>query len=367
MRMFSCAIFAGTLATMTALTPARAQDVEVPDYYPDDYAALIEAAKGEGSISVYGVMNSFQAEALHEAFTEKFGIEVVYNDLGTVGTFNRVISEAAAGQMGGDVVQSSALEMQMQLVSEGGHAATYHSPESDQLPEWANYEDMLYAITLEPVAMIYNTNALSADEIPATRPELISFLNENQEMLQGKVAAYDPQKSGTGFMIHTNDIRETDNFWDFAEALGANDLSTYSSSGAIKESVVSGENILAVNIPGSYGLAWAEESPNLGVAFGEDYTAAFSRTAFITKEAPHPNAAKVYLDFVLSQDGQSAIAAAGLPSPRTDVETGLNITTLNERVGGNLRPIAINEGLLEYMEPTARVEFFRQWNEATGQ
>jgi Isocitrate/isopropylmalate dehydrogenase len=62
---------------------------------------------------------------------------------------------------------------------------------------------------------------------------------------------------------------------------------------------------------------------------------------------------------------QNALAANGLPSVRTDVEAGLNIDTLNERVGGELRPIKVDKSLLEYMDPMKRVEFLRQWGEAT--
>ena len=52
-----------------------------------------------------------------------------------------------------------------------------------------------------------------------------------------------------------------------------------------------------------------------------------------------------------------------MPSVRADV-SGLNVKTLNERVGGNLRPITLDEGLMEYMNPQKRVQFFRDWKAA---
>jgi iron(III) transport system substrate-binding protein len=67
---------------------------------------------------------------------------------------------------------------------------------------------------------------------------------------------------------------------------------------------------------------------------------------------------------MLSQEGQSALSKSGLPSVRTDVDAGLNIDTLNERVGGALRPIKVDESLLEFLDPAKRVEFLRQWGEA---
>ncbi|HEX2553234.1 MAG TPA: ABC transporter substrate-binding protein [Microvirga sp.] len=342
-----------------AASPALAQDV--PAGYPADYADVIAAARKEGAVSIYTSTDQAQAQPFLDAFTKRFpGIKIEYNDLGTNGAYNRVISEAAAGQVGADVVWSSAMDYQMSLAKEG-HAGAYKSPEAKNVPDWASFKDTLYATSVEPIGIIYNTKALPEGKVPKTRADLIKFLQDNKTELKGKIASFDPEKSGSGFLHHTNDVRQTKTFWDLAKAFGAIGGRTYSSSGAMKETVVSGENVLAFNIIGSYGLQWAKESPNLGVAFGTDYTPAFSRLALITAKAPHPNAAKLLLDFMLSQEGQNALAKGGMPSVRTDTDQGFNAKTLNERVGGNLQPIKLDEGLLEYLNPQKRVQFFREW------
>jgi len=335
-----------------AMSPAWAED-----------AALIDAAKQEGTVTIYTSTDAAQAQALLDAFTAKYGVKIAYNDVGTNGAYNQVISEAAAGQVTADLVWSSAMDLQMTLVKDG-YAEPYKSAETGSIPAWANYQDTLYATTIEPIGMIYNTGALKEDQLPRTRADLIEFLEDNKADLNGKIATFDPEKSGTGFLHHTNDLRQTENFWDFAKALGGVGVKTYSSSGAMKETVVSGENVLAVNIIGSYALDWVKETPNLGVAFGTDYTPAFSRLALITKGAPHPNAAKLFLDFTLSKEGQEALASGGLPSVRADVASGLNVDTLNERVGGGLKPIAVDEALLDFMDPARRVGFFNEWKAA---
>src|SRR3546814_385268 len=110
--------FAGVvLAATTFLTPALAQDV--PAGYPDGYAETIEAGKAEGSVVIYTSTDISQAQPLLDAFTNKYGIEIEYNDLGTNGAYNRAISEAAAGQVGGDIVWSSAMYLQMTLAMDG--------------------------------------------------------------------------------------------------------------------------------------------------------------------------------------------------------------------------------------------------------
>lgn len=353
------------LSSCVVLGGGMAFAQEVPEGYPAEYATVIEAAKSQGKVVVYTSTDMAQAQAMLDAFRDKYGIQVEYNDLGTNGAYNRAISEAAAGQVTADVIWSSAMDLQVVLASEG-YADTYVSPEAATLPDWAKYKDQIYATTVEPIGIIYNTGAIAEGDFPKTRADLIAYLNDNADTLKGKVATFDPEKSGTGFLHHTNDVVATDTFWDFAKAMGAAGVRTYSSSGSMRETVVSGENVMAINIIGSYALEWVEDSPNLGAAFGEDYTAAFSRLALLTKDAPHPDAGKLLIDFMLSHEGQSALAAGGLPSVRDDVTTGLDLGSLNERVGGNLKPIPVDDHLLEFMAPQKRVEFFREWNAAIG-
>ncbi|MGG7518753.1 ABC transporter substrate-binding protein [Allorhizobium undicola] len=353
-----------TTALMTALaTAALAQ--EIPAGYPADYADLIAKAKKEGTVSIYTSTDAAQSQKLQDGFTRKYGIKIAYNDLGTNGTYNQVISEAAARQTTADVVWSSAMDLQMTLVQEG-YASEYSSPEAARLPAWANYKNALFATTVEPIGVIYNTKALAKERLPKTYADMITFLKDNKATLQGKVATFDPEKSGSGFLHHSNDARNRKDFWDLAKAMGADGAKIYSSSGGMKETVVSGENVIAINIIGSYALDWVKESPNLGVHFAKDYTPAFSRLALITKDAPHSNAARLFIDYMLSNEGQSLLAAGGLPSVREDVTAGLNIKTLNERVGGGLKPIAVDEGVLEYMDQMKRVQFLNDWKAALG-
>ncbi|GLC62834.1 hypothetical protein PLESTB_001949100 [Pleodorina starrii] len=107
----------GALVAAEVAGTALAQDV--PAGYPADYAATVEAAKSQGKVVIYTSTDIAQAQALLDAFTAKYGIAVEYNDLGTNGAYNRAISEAAASQMGADIVWSSAMDLQMTLAADG--------------------------------------------------------------------------------------------------------------------------------------------------------------------------------------------------------------------------------------------------------
>ena len=148
-------------------------------------AALVEAAKKEGTVTVYTSTDAEQAQKFLDAFKAKYGLKVEWNDLGTNGAYNRTISEAAANQVTADIVWSSAMDQQMTLVTDG-YADTYKSAEAGNIPTWANYKDTLYASTVEPIGMIYNTKALPADRIPKTRADLVKFLNDNSARAEGQ-------------------------------------------------------------------------------------------------------------------------------------------------------------------------------------
>lgn len=342
------------LAAMSVLASAAA-------WAQDD--ALVAKAKAQATVSIYTSTDLAEAQALVDAFQKKYpGVKVDYNDLGTNGAYNKVVSEAAAGQVTADVVWSSAMDLQMK-VAQSGLFQKVDVPDKSALPDWADYKDTLYATTLEPTGVIYNTNELSADKAPKSWADLLAFLKS--PAAKGKVATFDPEKSGSGFLQHTYEAKGVSDFWDVAKAFGTAKGKQYSSSGSMKETVVSGENVLAWSVIGSYALNWVKQTKNLGIVFPQDNTIAFSRLIAVTKGAPHPDAGKLFVQFVLSKEGQSELAKKGFPSVRKDVDVGFNIDTINKRVGGHIKPIPVDETLLTNLEPTKRAAFLKQWKSAT--
>jgi iron(III) transport system substrate-binding protein len=351
-------------AAATAAVAARAGAQSVPQGYPGGYADVIAKAKQEGKLAIYTSTDQSQGASLVEAFKAAYpGIAVEWNDMGTTSVFNRIISEAAAKQVGGDVAWSSAVDLQLSI-AERQLAQVYVSPEAGKLPAWVKFKDMVYGTTLEPAAVLYNKRLLPAEMIPKTHADLTRILRENKAKLDGKVCTYDPEKSGTGYMFASHNMVHVPNFWEMATAFGAAKGKVYGGSGTMREKITSGEHVLGFDVIGSYANDWAKADANLGVAYLADYVPAFSRAMLICKGAPHPNAAMVFTDFVLSPAGQSAMNAAGLGSIRTDVPNTVNPETLDKTVGGKLSPIALDDKLLAELDPKKRAEFFRGWKKA---
>ena len=171
-------------------------------------------------------------------------------------------------------------------------------------------------------------------------------------------------KSGETLLVHGGAGGIGATAIQLAKAFGAAEGKVYGSSGAMREKVVSGEQILAFNVIGSYALQWAKDSPVVGVSFASDYTAAFQRVASVTKNAPHPAAGRLFLDFMLSEKGQAILAGKGVPSLRTGYKGPLDSEEIAKLTGGNMKVIPINEKLVGTMAPKLRAEFFQAWKKA---
>ncbi len=326
---------------------------------------LIEAAKKEARLVVYSSTDSASAEPLLQDFRKLYPfLTVEYTDMNTTEIYNRFLAEASAGSGSADLLWSSSMDLQFKLVNEG-YAQPYLSSELAALPKWASYQNLAYGTTLEPAVIIYNKRLLPADSVPKSHADLARLLRQKPDLLRGKVASFDPEKSGIGFLLHTQAAKLSPAYWDLVQALGAAGAKVYTSSGAMIEKVGSGEHLVAFTVIGSYALLRTKKDANLGMVLPSDYTLAFSRIAFIPKAARHPNAAKLFLDFILSKAGQQNMAAKSLIyALRDDVSGEATHAALLKELGPALKPIPVGATLLESLDPATRLEFLKRWKQS---
>lgn len=364
--MFSPNKFSIAVAALCAALSINAV-AQVPAGYPAEYASIVEAAKKEGKLIVYAATDSKAAEPLIKDFNALYpSIKVEYNDMNSTEIYNRYISEVAAGGATADTLWSSAMDLQIKLIADG-YGLTYKTQELAALPAWASMNNTGYGTTFEPAVFVYNKKLVAADEVPTSHAEFVRIVNAKLDKFKDKVTTYDIEKSGVGFMFITQDLRVNDKFWDLAKTLGAVHVRVQSSTGTMLERISSGENILGYNIIGSYALVRAKKDPNIGVVIPKDYTLVMSRVQFISKTAKNPNAAKLWVDYLLSKRGQTIIANdSKLYAIRADVTGETTSSDLNKEIGAGLKPLPVSASMLQYMDQTKRLAFLKQWKEAAG-
>lgn len=348
---------------LTALLPLAA--AAAPAGYPADYQKLVDAGKKEGQVVIYGTTDTKAVEPLLKDFEALYpGIRVEYNDLNSTELYNRFISEVAAGAGTCDVTWSSAADLSIKLVNDG-NALTYKSPEAAGIPKWANWKNMAYGTTYEPIAFIYNKRLVAANEVPKSHADIQKILANPK--FKGKMVSYDPERSGVGFMYITQDLKHNKDFWNMAKAMGSAGMKVYTSTGAMMEKISSGEALLGYNIIGSYAFLKAKKDPSIGYVYPTDYTVVMSRISFISKQAKHPSAAKLWTDYILSNRGQQIISdKADLFSIRSDIKGETTMATLSKQLGKAAKPIPIGKETIEYLDQKKRLDFLNKWQGALG-
>ena len=360
MRQFlSAALFA------TALLTGNAASAQAPQGYPPDYAKVIEAAKKEGKVVIYSTTDAVAGNPLIKDFEAHYpGIKVEYSDINSTELYNRFIAEAAANNGTGDVIWSSAMDLQVKLVADG-QAATYASPEIKALPKWAVWKDAAYGTTYEPITFVYNKRLVPVEDVPKDHASLLKLLNAKPDFYKGKITAYDPERSGVGYLFCNEDVKNFPQAWDLFKAFGKTGAKLYTSAGAMMERVTSGEHLIAYGIFGSYALGRSKKDANLGIILPADYTMVTSRVAFLSKHAKNPNAGKLFLDYLVSKRGQDIIAnKADLYSLRADVDGEATVKGVTQAIGDKARPVPIDATLLENLDQTKRLAFLSKWQAA---
>ena len=352
-------------ASLLALAAGSAVAAGVPEGYPAAYQSVVDGAVKEGRVVVYSTTDAAQAASLIKDFEAAFpGVKVEYTDLNSTELYNRLIAEAAAGQGTADVTWSSAPDLQVKLAADG-YAAAYTSPEAGKLPAWANYKNTVYGVTADPITIVYNKRSTPEGDVPTTHEALLKLLESKADAYKGKVAAYDPERSGVGFYFMTQDEIQWKAAPELFRAFGKAGLKTYTSAGAMIEKVTSGEHLMAYGIFGSYAVSRNAKDPNLEIIYPKDYTLVTTRAIFVPEKAKNPNAGRLFLDYLLSKRAQTLIAGdAKLFAAREDVEGATTMATIRKAGASTVKAIALDDTLLDGLDQTTRLRFLKDWSKA---
>ena len=358
MKAFCAALLAATVLS----SPAFAQ---APEGYPQDYSAIVDAAKKEGKLVVYSVTSA--VPLLLEDFQKLYPdikLEYVSGDTGPL--YDQIVNEAKASsppfRSTADVVWSSAMDLQLKLVADG-FAAPYESPEIPNIPNWSVWNNQAFGTSCEPIGFAYNKELVDEAEVPHSRADLVKLLTEKAEKYKGKITTFHPEKSGLGYLLATQDlINAPDEFPKLAKALGDSGVFLGSGTGAQFTRLSEGSSLIGYNMLTSYAAGRAKKDhPKLGYVLPKDYTLLLTRVMFITKYAAHPNAAKLWVDYLLSKRGQEMLVASDLGSLRKDVSQATTPCGEAMGMGDAMKPIPVSEGALEYLDAKKRDEFMAQW------
>jgi iron(III) transport system substrate-binding protein len=293
---------------------------EAPDYYPADYKDVIAASKNEGgTLTIYSNTDQENWDPIFRDFKKKYPwVEKIdANNLDSDEVFQRVLSEQATSGSPADIVVSNAAQAWADFAGRPGTLLDYKSPELAKLPPLATLMPNVYSMSEDPMSIIYNASLVT--EKPTGLKSLADIVAKDPAKFTGKITTRDVA-GAFGFTVSHAFTDARPDSWSTLEKLLPLGKAE-SSSGTQLEKITAGEYLAGFFVSAAPAYPKVADSGGLlGQTFLDDGTVVLPRGIGIPAKAPHPATSKLFTDFVLSEEGQRAVAEGGLTSYRDGIE-----------------------------------------------
>jgi iron(III) transport system substrate-binding protein len=279
---------AGALAAASAL-PAYAAEMSARE------KELYEGAKKEGELTWYTAhSDDVTAQALGRDFEAAYpGIKVNVVRTTAQVAFQRVTQEVRAGAMQVDVLSSTDLGHYVSLKEKNLLEKYVPENAAKAIDVYKNSDpDGLFYVTAAGlIGISYNTSKLKEEEVPKTWPELL------EPKWKDKISTGHPGFSGyVGTWVVT--MRKLYG-WDFFEKLAKNNPQVGRSINDTVTMLNAGERIVAAGPVGTT-MDSAKKGNPLAMVYPSDGSVLIIAPSGIMKGVKHPNAAKLFMEYLLS-------------------------------------------------------------------
>ena len=294
-------------------------------------AKLIAGAKKEGELVLYGTTDTRQATLLNEKFHEKYPfIEVKLTRLHSDNLFPRIMAEQRSGKFFADILQNTTLGMY--FLKKGKYLAHYVSPEDRFFAK--EFKDQGYWTTTSMNVHVigYNTKALTREKLPKRWEDLLNpawkgkiMLNPREQWFAWMLQMMGKEK-GLSYMREL--ARQNPAVRREATAMRAQLVA----AGESELDIDSTYSVLSPLIKNGAPVNWTTLGPALVVPVGHG----------MATRAPHSNAAKLFIDFMLSREGQKLVLTFDRNVARSDLaqEQGamkdVKLSPLDPALGENM-------------------------------
>jgi iron(III) transport system substrate-binding protein len=281
---------AGSPAAPTA-APAASEPIET----------LYAKAREEGSVSVYATVNHQTAQILFPAFEARYpGVKVDWVDGTAERLAARIIAETRGGKVLVDVLQTNIENIaqlhQQRLVAD--------LPEVPEAADWPNSLKGTYwlASDLKFYVAAWNTNLVRPDEAPR------QFDDFADPRWKGRLLI-DPGDYQLLVALARHKLGSEDAALDLLRRIAANDPEFHTGHSELVELVTAGQGAACLTCFSHHFPPRIKRSAPIDYLLAEGVGLISANAVF--KNAPHPNAAQLWVRWVASDEGQQTYAAAG--------------------------------------------------------
>lgn len=298
--------FVATVALGMALSGASAQSMDT----------LYEAAKKEGTVLWYTTFPLDEATPLAEAFTAKYpGVKVgIVRGSGTR-TVERFETEYRANRAEADVITGALLDPHKQWKKDGW-LMEYKAPEGAAIPAKYKEDGYWYLEGVTISCMLFNSSKLKKSDMPDSPMGLLDA------KWKGRVGSIPAWATGTAleFAYFVDYILGQKD--EYAKGLKALTPPMQSAQAKLVQQVIRGDIDVALPIADYNLYRFQKKGAPVDCVYpkSDKGVPTNARPVAIPKNAPHPNAAKLFLNWRISKDGQTKMQDGfGMRSVREDM------------------------------------------------
>ena len=300
------AVMLAVVGVLALAIPVQGAPAESPSWLDP---TLLAAAKNEGTITVYSSINQAESLELWAPFEQASGIKVNYIIAGDPLLMGRIIVEARAGKENWDLIVSTIGD---ELPRE--RLAQYEPPQASGLiPAARDPGKRWYGVYANYSAPAYNTQMIKAADLPKTYEDFL----KHPEWAGHVGISKDDTQWMAAMVQYYGEAKAKKLLSDIVAKLHP---ATVNSHIALARAVGAGEYWLALNNAASLTM-----NVNLTGAptdfFVIEPVANYFGLESINAKAPHPNAARLAANFLISREGQKGVVDHGRFPTRTDVPT----------------------------------------------
>jgi iron(III) transport system substrate-binding protein len=309
------------LAILSVTLPCFAQEPPIWAYSGADRSQkLIDAAKKEGTLTLYTSLAQKDIAPLTGPFEQKYGITIKAWRSSSENVLQRTVTEAAAKRFDVDAIQSTSIELEslhrekilQKIASPGQRDLIPGALPSHQ--EWA-------ATYLAVWVQAYNTNLIRKEDLPKSFEDLLDPKWKGKLGIEADVTEW--------YSTIALDMGDEKGIRFFNELVKQNGISVRKGHSLLNNLVVSGEVPLALTV---YNYM-PETSKKKGAPidwFVLDPAVAAASGVAIARRAPHPAAALLFYDYMISPEAQAILQSMNyvptnnkVPSPLRALRTRL--------------------------------------------
>jgi iron(III) transport system substrate-binding protein len=284
----------------------------------DRQQRLIDGAKKEGELTLYTSATVDDMAVINGAFEKKYGVKVKMWRAASDTILTRSLAEAQAGRFAADVVEASTPILEA-LHREKLMAAVKSPYQADLIAQAVPAHREWVGSRLNVFVHAYNSNLVKKEDLPKRYEDLLD------PKWKGKLGIEATDEDWFATLVDS--MGEQKGLQLFRDIKAKNGLSVRKGHTLLTKLVASGEVPFALTV---YNFT-ADQIQKLGaplVWYVMPPAVARANGLAVSRKAPHPNAAILYYDFMISEEGQQILLKRNFVPTSTKVESPLGKTPL---------------------------------------